>query len=514
MMSFRGILISQNVTLCHKVCGTKMPNNPQQRIPININDIPLADRLTRRIVLLGKTGVGKSAVGNTILGENVFRSRLSTKSVTSKCSEATVPNTVSGRSVSVVDTPGFIDTQMKPDELITEIARSVYLSSPGPQAFLIVLRACDRFTEQEQLILEKIETLFGQEVLKYSIILFTHGDMLEDETVEELIEENKNLSKLVDQCGGRYHVFNNKDKNNREQVNDLLQKIDAMIEQNGGGHYSNQMFEDARGIKRFLLFLEKYKHHIYMAAMAAGLLVGGAVGGAFVYGVVGGAVGGAVGGGVVGGVVGKTKSGTVTGAVCGAVGGAAVGAAVSGAVVGAAASASVGVAVANAVGVVSGAAVGGAVGGVSSGDVKGVVAGALAGAVVGGAAVGGAAVGAALTGTVGKAAVSGAIAGGTVGGAAIGGAVSGSFDGALKGGVAVGGAVFTGAAVGKYVVGLAVGSGPVGSDACCEVVRTDIEVVDVCAPQLPSTTVTELKEYISMEKIDFNYLFKVSTLTM
>ncbi len=30
----------------------------------------------------------------------------------------------------------------------------------------------------------------------------------------------------------------------REQVNDLLQKIDKMIEQNGG-YYSNQMFEDA-----------------------------------------------------------------------------------------------------------------------------------------------------------------------------------------------------------------------------------------------------------------------------
>ncbi|KAK2907387.1 hypothetical protein Q8A67_006372 [Cirrhinus molitorella] len=40
------------------------------------------------------------------------------------------------------------------------------------------------------------------------------------------------------------------DMNNRQQVNDLLQKIDSMIEQNGGGHYSNQMYEDALTFRR------------------------------------------------------------------------------------------------------------------------------------------------------------------------------------------------------------------------------------------------------------------------
>ncbi|XP_042571894.1 GTPase IMAP family member 8-like isoform X1 [Cyprinus carpio] len=214
----------------------------RQRVPANIQDTPVSSLSPIRIVLLGCGGGGKSAAGNTILGQKEFRSEISVTAVTRECSAAQA--TVSGRSVTVVDTPEF--TYIYAEQSVTEIRRSVYLSSPGPQAFLIVSPLNRSFTEHEQ----QIEMLFGQEVLKYSIILFTYGDLLKGKTIEELIEENDVVRRAVQQCGGRFHVFNNRDQSNREQVNDLLEKIDTMIEQNGGGYYRNQMLENAWKFRR------------------------------------------------------------------------------------------------------------------------------------------------------------------------------------------------------------------------------------------------------------------------
>lgn len=118
----------------------------------------------------------------------------------------------------MTDTPGVCDTHRDKQDIQKEIAKCLATMSPGPDAILLVISGERRFTDEEHKAFLDLKEVFGEDLTKYLILVFT---AIELEELKEYLENSERppppkLVRVLLEASHRYACVSPDARNNKQ----------------------------------------------------------------------------------------------------------------------------------------------------------------------------------------------------------------------------------------------------------------------------------------------------------
>ncbi len=195
--------------------------------------VSVTSKPSLNLVLCGRYGTWKTLAANTIREKSKFGPPAESECVKHQ-------GEACGRQVSLVELPALYG---KHQEAVKRNTFGCFsLCDPeGIHAFILVLPV-GPLTDEDKGELKTIQNTFTSRVNDFTMILFTVESDPNSPAVVNFVKDNKDIQELCQSCGGRYIIFNIKDK---QQVSKVLHTVDKMTEV-GSRCFTKQMMVKPR----------------------------------------------------------------------------------------------------------------------------------------------------------------------------------------------------------------------------------------------------------------------------